>query len=371
MNYANMYQQFETFAHDCFRKKLSKDTSFQRLKEARSIYHNWTPLTDNQKKEIAAYWGLKHPAKSDFITHEIMMNVKGDYDVRYCSEKIFRVYLDPALGNRNLIWAWDDKNYFDRFQPGIPFPHTFVRNVNGYFLDHDYNPVSMEEAKKIILANLPLIIKPALLCGGGLKTGEGKGVKLITCEKEAEEIFSSYKKNYLLQEVVEQCDELKKMSPRSVNTFRLVTAMVKGEPKLLTSHLLCNTTDAVASNTNLGPGEGVVIIATDHDGKLYDTGYFENSQKIKTLPSGFTFGQLQIPSYNEMVNLALEAQKSMPMLGIIGWDVTIDINNKPVFIEWNLHGIEIYHSQLSNGPIFGEYSDCFAEMAKKIMSRRE
>jgi len=329
--------------------------------DAKVNYPDWKSLTKAQKKEIAEFWGIKHPVSSDFITHEIMLNVKGDYDVRYVPEKIFRLYLDPTLGDRKLLLAWDDKNYFDRHQPSLPFPHTYVRNVNGYFLDHDYQPISNEEAKRIITDHLPLIIKPSLI------SGEGKNIRLITEERHVDEVFNQYDKNYLLQEVIEQCDELKQLSPRSVNSMRIITAIIEGAPRVLRHHLLCNTTDSVAVNTNTGPGEGVVVIAMDNDGKLANMGYYENAKTIDEL-CGCHFGGLQIPSFREAVNLALEAHRSMPMLGFIGWDITIGKDNKPVFIEWNLRGIEIYHTQLSQGPLFGPYSDYFAELTSKIIN---
>ena len=361
----SLYNWFDTFAHDSFRKKFARIYSTSQLNAAKCNYPNWKTLTKEQKKEIVAYWGIKHPVKSDFMTHEIMLNVKGVFDVKYVPEKIFRVYLDPAFGDRKLLPAWSDKNYFDRFQPILHFPHTFVRNVNGYFLDRDYNPISKKEARRIILDNLPLIIKPSLI------SGEGKNIRLISNEKDADDIFSLYSKDYLLQEVVMQCEELKKMSPRCVNTFRLITAMVNGKPEHLTSHLLCNTTDVIAGNTAPAvPGEGVVLIKVDDEGRLSDTGYYENAKMLQTIPSGFTFGGLQIPSFKETVALALEAHKSMPMLGFIGWDITIDENSKPVFIEWNLLGFEIYHTQLTNGPLFGEYSDYFAGIAKKLIKQK-
>ena len=150
--------------------------------------------------------------------------------------------------------------------------------------------------------------------------------------------------------------------------MRVVTAIVNGKAELMSSMLLTNTTDVIACNRNTAPGVGVVLIGIDDEGRLADTGYFENAKPIRTLPNGFTFGGVQVPSYKEAATLALEAHESMPMLGIIGWDITIDKNNKPVFIEWNLRGIGMYHSKLTMGPLFGQYSDYFAEIARKMIN---
>lgn len=365
MNLFELYDWFDKFAHDTFRRRHSRLYSTKQLNDAKCIYPDWKPLTKAQKKEIADFWGLKKPERSDFYTHEIMFNVKGDFDVRYVPEKVFRLYLDPALGDRKLLWAWDDKNYFEIHQPKVPFPHTYVRNINGYFLDHDYEPINKEEAQKIIIDHLPLLVKPALF------SGEGKGIRILSSPQEVEDCLANYPKNYLLQEVISQCDELKQIGQRCVNTIRLVTAIVDGRPRVLTSHILCNTTDSVAVNANAAPGVGVVIIGIDEEGRLVDTGYYENAKSLRTLPSGFTFGGLKIPAYHEAVNIALEAHKSMPMLGFIGWDIAIDDHNKPVFVEWNLRGIEIYHSQLSMDPLFGPYTEHFAAIARKLIQQKQ
>lgn len=357
-----VYNWFETFAHDSFRKKFARIYSTSQLNAAKRNYPNWQTLTKEQKNEIVAYWGIPHPVvASDFMTHEIMLNVKGEFDVRYVPEKIYRLYLDPGLADRKLILAWDDKNYFERHQPGLPFPHTYVRNVNGWFLDNDYRHISPEDARKIMVEHLPLIVKPSLV------SGEGKNLRMVSDEKAVDEVLSTYPKNYLAQEVIAQCDEFNRMNSHSVAVMRIVTAIVNGKAELMSSMLLTNTTDVVACNRNTAPGVGVVCIGIDDEGKLADTGYFENAKPIRTLPNGFTFGGLQVPSYKEAVALALNAHESMPMLGIIGWDITIDKNNKPIIIEWNLRGIGMYHSQLTTGPLFGQYSDYFAEIAKKMI----
>lgn len=360
-SFKHLYNRFDTFIHDTFRRNWSKHYSLNQLKDAKANFKTWKKLTKSQKKGIASYWGIKHPKNYDYLTHEIMLNVHGKFDVRYCPEKIFRVYLDPSLSKREFTTAWDDKNYFELHQPNLPFPKTYIRNVAGYFLDETYSHIEKEDAREIILNNLPVIIKPSIL------SGEGKNLKLIANENDLNKIFYEYKKDFIVQEVVEQCTELKKMSSRSVNAMRIVTAIVDGKAKHLSSMLLCNTTDEIACNTNRSAGVGVVIIGIDKNGKLDKTGYFENTKKIETLPNGLAFGGVEIPSYKKALEMALKAHESMPMLGIIGWDITIDKDNKPVFFEWNLRGIGMYHSQLVTGPLFGEYSHYFADISRNLI----
>lgn len=352
---------FDTFAHDTFRKRIVKSYSIGQWNDAKKNYPDWKELTKEQKNEIAVFWGLKRPSAYDFYTHEIMLNVKGEFDVRYCPEKIHKVYLDPSQVTHKFTKPWEDKNYFDRFQPGLPLPNTLIRNVDGCFLDNGYSPISKDKARRIMIEHLPLIVKPSI------DSGEGKNLKLVSDEKAVDDVLSTYPKNFLAQEVIAQCDVFDRMNSHSVAAMRVVTAIVNGKAELMSSMLLTNTTDAVACNRNTAPGVGVVCIGIDDEGRLAETGYYENAKPLQALPNGFKFGGVQIPSYKEAIRLALEAHNSMPMFGLVGWDITIDKDNKPLIIEWNLHAIGMYHSQLTTGPLFGQYSDYFADIAKKMI----
>ena len=358
-----LFTWFDKFSHDYFRKKFARVYSTGQLNDAKKNYPNWKRLTEAQKKQIAEYWGLTRPIESDFMTHEIMLNAREEFDVRYVPEKVYRLYLDPGLTDRQLVTALADKNYFERYQPSFPFPHTYVRNVNGWFLDHDYRHITREEAEKIMIEHLPLIVKPSLI------SGEGKKLRLVSDAKGVEKVFADYDKNYLVQEKLIQCSVFEQTNPHCVNAMRIVTAIVNGEAKFLSGMLLANTTDAIACNINKGPGEGVVFLAIDDEGKFLETGYYENAKRFKTLPNGLHYAGMEVPAYREAVKLAVEAHESMPMLGIIGWDITIDKNNQPVIIEWNPRGIGMYHSQLTTGPLFGEYSDYFADIARKMIKQ--
>ena len=338
-------------------KKDSDNYITAQWKGAHSLVNEWVSLTKTQKKEIASYWLIKHPRKVNFYFHEIMLNIRGDYDVRYCPHYIFRMYLD----DNEEYWPWIDKNYFDRHQPNIPFPDTIIRNVNGCFLDHDFHLINKEEARNIILSNLPLIIKPSV------DSGQGKNIKLISTSEEADQVFADYSKDYLLQKLIIQCDEFKRISPNSVASLRVVTGIVNGEVKLLKEHLLVNTSGSIAVNSGDNAGAGVVVIPLDENGKLLDYAYREDASMLNVLPSGESFAGIQIPNYDKLIKYCLDAHAGMPFLDFVGFDVTIDENNEPCFIEWNQRRTDVYHIQLTGGPLFGDDTDYFRNKLKIAM----
>lgn len=343
-----------SYVHDTSIKARSGRYVTRQKNDAKAHIKNWKTLSKEQKKEIASFWGFKHPKKTDYYVHEIMLNVKSEFDVRYCPHYVFKLILD----DREDLWPWTDKNYYNRFQPALPFPRTFVRNVNGVFMNEDYRLIDTSEARAIAASHLPLIVKPSI------DSGEGKNLVKVDSAEELDGIFTTYKKDFLMQEFIVQCDEFNWINPHSVASMRVITAMIDGRAKVLTCHLLCNTTDSVAVNTNTSAGVGVVIVKVQDDGRLADFGYFENAQRIDTLPSGIKFSGIQIPSFREALDIAVDAHNSMPMLDFVGWDITIDSAGKPMFIEWNQRGIETYHSQLTNGPLFGENTEYYARKAR-------
>lgn len=363
MKYIKLYEKFDAYAHNTFRKKFSKEFLDKKIIACNERGYEMRKLSPEQKKQVREYWEIPKGEEIDYRTHEIMLSIKDDFDPRYLPEYTFRRYIDPFLSDRRMTWGWDDKNYFDRYLPEVPFPYTYVRNINGYFLNHNYEPISKEEAKKIVAENLPVIIKPTIF------SGSGKEIELIESLEEIEEKFDGHIKDYIVQRLVVQCDELKKMSLRCVNIMRIVTAIVEGKPKYMTAVLRCNQSDVIADNIDAENSDGTLFVGITEDGKLNDTGYHVNNRKIKKLISGFEFGGLQIPSYKDAIDVALKAHAQMPMFGVLGWDITIDENNKPLVMEYNLKGIGVYYYQLANGPFFGDDSKYFARIASNNMKK--
>lgn len=355
MSIAKAYKTLDSFAHAVFSTLFSIKYTRHYKKMYKENGIKLRKLTNQQKKEVRACWGLNRFGV-DYSTHELYYSATGEFDPRVCSEMLYRVKIDPLLNERKVNYAWDDKNYFDCFFPDVRFPFTLVRNIYGSFLDHDYQSITKEAAKEILSKNLPVIIKPSQ------ESGLSRNVEIIEQKDDLDKVLDRFHKNYIVQRVVEQCDEFKCFSPRSVNIMRIITVIIDGKPQFMSASLRANTENTIADNRITPNGRGMLVIGINADGTLKETGIYSCGVKIHSLPNDVEFSGFHIPSFEKAVQTALKAHERIPMLRAVGWDITIDKNYEPLVMEYNLKGMGIYLYQLANGPLFGEYTQDIVKM---------
>ncbi len=68
---------------------------------------------------------------------------------------------------------------------------------------------------------------------------------------------------------------------------------------------------------------------------------------------------MKIEKVSEIADqMAFFHRRYMPSMGIVGWDVALDVNNQPIVIEANIINPGILFTQLANStPIFGERTE--------------
>lgn len=287
----------------------------------------------------------------DYLTHILYYSVTGIFDERICPELAFRTKFEPFLIDKRVNYAWDDKCFFDTFQPELPFPDTLIRNVRGTYLNHDFKAIDLDEAVKIISQNIPVIIKPSIA------SGLGHGVGKIESSQEIEYILKQYHKDFVVQRIIVPCKEFKTLSPNAVCVMRIITLIMDNESIVLSSCLRLNTSDAIADNHITEDGRGMLVIGINKDGTLKDRGVFSCGERIDILPNDVEFAGIKIPNYEKACKMVKNAHMKMPMFRIVGWDVTISEELEPIIMEYNLKGIGIYFYQLANGPLFGELTE--------------
>lgn len=171
-------------------------------------------------------------------------------------------------------------NYFDHYLPGLPFPYTIVRNIDGVFLNHDYQLIDDSRAKTMIEMELPVIVKPSIYSGLSM------GVKRINSAQEIHELLSSSRRDYLVQRPVKQCAELAELSKKSVNVMRIITAIIDNKPVFLSASLRLNTGDSIADNTVTADGKGMLVTGVTSDGVLKEYGIYSCGLKETLTPHG-------------------------------------------------------------------------------------
>jgi len=285
-------------------------------------------------------------------------SVTGRFDVRVCSERLFRTKIELAINNPTFKSAWADKSYFDLFFPDVRFPYTIIKNVAGIFYDHDYNMLSREKAKCIMSEFTQFIIKPSL------DNGFGRGVKLISGRVDHDALFSEYKSDFVIQKVLEQCEPFARLNPTSVNVLRVISLFFNGRVTPIMAALRCGALGSVTDNYITPDGLGMFVIGVNEDGKLKDEAFHSCGKRITKAPNGVDFTGINIPNYEKIKELVTAVHSRMAHFGFVGFDIAIEKNGEPVVIEYNIKSPGVLYYQYVNGPLFGDRTEEIAQMIR-------
>lgn len=177
-----------------------------------------------------------------------------------------------------------------------------------------------------------IVIKP--------KDGErGKGVRLVDVS-EPELIDSAWKEcrenHCIIEEVIKQ-GELSKLHKESVNTVRISTAVDEdGIPHILASSIRCGRGDNFVDNAHAG---GLFCGIDVHSGIILSQGIDKTNAHYMFHPdTGVQFLGMQIPKWEELKSIAIEAASLVPGLRYIGWDWVLCADGHWELLEGNEPG---------------------------------
>lgn len=163
----------------------------------------------------------------------------------------------------------------------------------------------------------------------------GHGVKKIHSENidNTKEYFDYLVQNRLfIEQYVIQHDKMSELCSRSVNTVRIMTSSTSGTPEIIFAGLRVGNGSCDIDNFH-GGGMGVMINL--ETGELIGEAIDKELNHFAQHPvSGVKFDGYQLPYWNEVKNMCLEAALIEPRIMVIGWDVAITTDG-PVFIEAN------------------------------------
>lgn len=322
-----------------------------------------TPLTQEQKKEINAYWKKLIGKEIPTYWHEYFYSRNGEFSVRYVPTCLYHSSLIYRLNMRPLTMAYTDKCSYDNYLPDVRRPETIIRNTNGYFFD-ERHPITKNEALERCRNLKDVVIKPSMI---GMW---GTGVRIISTdngridEKETvEELFDTFKENFIIQKKVIQHPEMSRLNPTSLNTLRVLSYHHGDEVVVLYAVVRIGRKDKLVDNETAG---GINADICLDDGHIKDCAYGTPSEKrILTTDVGTVLKGFEIPAFNDVISTVKELHKRLPYFNLIGWDFGVDDSGNPVLIEWN-RCPDL--SQTAHGPAFGDMTE---EIVKFALSQRD
>lgn len=242
----------------------------------------------------------------------------------------------------------ENKLYFDLYyrQFNIRLPKTIMYNLKKVFFlgDHSFQLNNGQDFQSVLIDifnNNPdynsIIIKKMYGSYGGYEIYKLSRQK---CEEDPQYIEALYqdvvRSGFLFQETIIQHEQVDKLNPSCVNTIRIDTFMDgNGKVDVISGYIRINVSDSYLDNITQG-GYGIGINL--NDGTLKKYGYCYPKYGIKPLTAhpvtGTVFEGFEIPFFDQVKELVINAAKVLPGLRLVGWDVAIE-KSGPVLIEGN------------------------------------
>lgn len=339
-------------------KKVEKD--YEKAIKQSMLLCPMKPLSKGQEADIKAFF-KKHFGK-DVPTywHQYLYSRNGLYSEKYIPASIYNSEIVYRLNKFQFRHAYVDKGFYDTLFPDINRPKTIVKNVNGYYYD-DRSFISLNDAMERCCNLEEAIIKPTL---GGTW---GRGVQLIKVDHGVvtnlncglKDLFSQYKRNFIIQERLEQHEDIARLNPTSLNTLRVMSIRMGEEIVVLYAVVRIGRKGEIVDNETAGGIKADIDLST---GRIKGPAFGNPTEGLKhSTDVGTVLEGYQIPSFKELQDTVKKMHSRLPYFDLVGWDMSVDKGGKPALIEWN-RAAEL--SQVAHGPAFGDLTEDIFSMIK-------
>lgn len=323
--------------------------------------------------EVQSYWLENHHSKVDPGIHVAFMNLYGVKEPRLIPGEQMSKALLPFLNDSKMSIAYRDKNLYDFLFDTEKSVVSVIKRVRGTYYNSDNKIISREEVTPILLdTESEYIIKPS-------DSNNGLNIeKLIISESKIylsgnvvtlSDIEKIYKFNFTIQKVIKQHHMMAEPHPASVNTLRMVTLRWKNEIHHLLTFARFGANNLVKDNA----GAGGVCVGLSDDGEFFDIAIDQDAKTYIEHPStGFNFKDLtKIPNFDTFKNYVIKLHEQVIHHDFISWDIAIDENGEPVFIEANFAGATWLYQLACQKPLFGHLSDDIIKTISSHKNKRE
>ena len=161
-----------------------------------------------------------------------------------------------------------------------------------------------------------------------------------------DEFISSFRgQSCIVQPVLKDCDEVRKLGSVALSSLRLVTAKGSGPATVITAALsLANKQDSVISHPGTMCGIGV------EDGAIVQAGAVREKDRTDKGVEWDALLGAKLPFWSETIELVRKAHdQAFPAFVTLGWDVALTPDG-PVLLETNVSWSTAQH-QIRTGPL--------------------
>ncbi len=318
--------------------------------------------TKEQQKEFDSFWKEHYGKKISNRWHKLYEAITGIHRVNYFPEILYSVKYEPSVNNVEYSKVFSDKTlndlFFNNKVKNVRTPNYYLFNNYGQFYDSERNFISLDKAIEILGNVGESVIKPTVDSSSGknvciIEMFDGKDKRT---GKTAAEIIQQYKSNFIVQERINPCFELKKLYPSSINTIRIISYILNDSVHILPISLRIGGGGSEVDNIHAGG----MSIGVANDGTLrkyaYRLGYGDSFEKHSQHPdTNIVFEGYKLSFIDDLIFAAKRLHSMTANIGIISWDFTVDSDNNIVVVEANYKGQSVWFPQMLSGEaLFGE-----------------
>lgn len=246
----------------------------------------------------------------------------------------YRLYDKTFKEKKEYVSTRTQSTFYKKFSPreySEPFYYKpkFHEVYKDYAKRDYYIPmVGIDSLQKFIDKHKTFVIKPVDGLGGHL-------VSKVSMD-DFENIDTLYNnlidKRLFLEELIVQNKKWGLICPGSVNTLRVMTKNINGNPDIFFIAARIGSGKSIADNFHQG-GFGVTV--DFEQGILVGNGTSKALEEYEYHPaSNIKFDGYKIPYFNEIKEMTIELAKINTKVMVVGWDVAIT-ENGPCIIEGN------------------------------------
>jgi hypothetical protein len=247
-----------------------------------------------------------------------------EWDYHLMKHKERKTYLTRPQANQ-LTQRFNDLEYAHLFRNKVEFNRLFADDIGREWLD--VRETTVEQLEAFVTRHGRVFLKdPVNLGGYGLEKVEAKDVD----DYAAFHARLLERKQFLVEQFITQHPELDRLSPKSVNTLRLIT-FFDGTDVHVLAHAFKMGNGADLDNF----GQGGIQTTVYDDGLLPYGAFNKEGDKWTVHPqSGVSIVGFRVPLYAEALEMVTRMARVVPQVPYVGWDVAIT-PERPIAIEGN------------------------------------
>ena len=327
-------------------------------------------LSLDQRELVKSVWGDIHVNEKWFSYFNSFREDGEPWSPYYVPADLHYGIVDMYYTNYQKCRIMEDKNFNDFIYEEVCQPQTILRGIRNdsnkektLYLDESYHILSEKEILTLLSDVENAIVKPSIDSGGG------KNIVFLDSSMTEQQKWSVIKTipDVIVQSIVSQHEHISVFNQDSLNTIRLVSFITgDGDVRILSSSLRMGVDNKKLDNAH----SGGIFVGIDNNGRLRKTAHNLAGQFFLEHPSsGILFEGYHVDGIDKCERVVKSlAPKFYGLSRLISWDMAVSNLLEPVLIEANMTfgGCDI--PQISNGPLFGDYTN---EMLREVFSNRK